>query len=102
MKHSLPPGDGAELFGYLPMVVFCTKDRRGIFVRCNRRFEEFHRLEAGGGIGLTDYDLHPAEIAGRYRAEDKRVTACGKAVPNQAWMVPDAKGVLHWWISSDI
>ena len=94
--------DIGELFEYLPMVVYYSKDENGVFTRCNRRFEEMHGLERGEGIGLTDYDLHSSEIANRYREEDRRVMESGKSVPNRAWMVPDGRGMLHWWISSKI
>lgn len=91
-----------ELFNYLPMVVFYSKDRDGVFTGCNRHFEELHGLSPGSAVGLTDYDLHSPEIASRYRAEDCRVMESGAPVPNQAWMVPDANGVLRWWISSKL
>lgn len=90
----------AALFDPLPFVSFYAKDAAGRFIRCNRSFEDFHSLAAGEAIGLTDYDLHPAEIANRYRAEDHRVMESTAPLPSRAWMVPDRKGVLHWCISS--
>lgn len=92
----------AALFDYLPMVAFFAKNRDGVFTRCNRRFEDFHAIEPGAAAGLTDYDLHSPELASRYRAEDKRVMESGQPIPNQTWLVPDAKGMLHWWISSKV
>lgn len=103
MNESTAPFPGYDLVGlfdYLPMVVFYSKDKDGMFLRINRRFEEMHGLEHGTGVGLTDYDLFTTEIACRYRAEDKLVMDSGKPMPNRAWIVPDGKGVLHWWISS--
>lgn len=89
----------AALFDDLTMLVFYMKDANGYFIRCNRRFEEFHGLEPGGAMGLTDYDLHDAGIADRYRAEDREVMESGAPTPNRTWMVPGAKGVLRWWVS---
>ncbi|MGJ8696258.1 MAG: helix-turn-helix domain-containing protein [Verrucomicrobiaceae bacterium] len=89
-----------ELFEHLPMVVFWVKDREGRFVRCNRRFEDFHGLGRGEWKGMTDFDLHAPEMAARYREEDERVIEAGEALPNEVWMVPDRKGVLHWWVST--
>jgi len=97
---TLSGDDIANLFDHLPMVVFYAKDEEGVFTRCNRRFEEFHDLEPGGGIGLTDFDLHHLEIASRYRAEDKQIMESGIPVTNRTWMVPGARGILRWWISS--
>lgn len=97
--RKLPDAQLEALFDYLPMVVFYSKDRDGVFTGCNRHFEELHGLSPGGAIGLTNYDLHSPEIASRYRAEDCRVMESGAPVPNQVWMVPDANGVLRWWRS---
>lgn len=92
-------GDLSPLFEDLPMVVFYMKDVEGKFVRANRRFEQFHGLEPGGAMGLSDHDLHEAGIADRYRAEDREVMESGSPSPNRTWMVPGAKGILRWWVS---
>jgi len=99
-SHSLSGDAIARLFDHLPMIVFYAKDSGGRFIRCNRRFEEFHGLGSGQAIGLTDFDLHRAEIASRYRTEDRQIMESGVAAPNRTWMVPGAKGLLRWWISS--
>lgn len=88
------------LFDHLPMVIFYTKDLKGTFTRCNPRFEQFHGLAAGTAIGLNDFDLHPAPIASRYRAEDQAIIETGKPITNRIWLVPGAKGLLRWWVSS--
>lgn len=89
----------AALFDHLPMLVFYMKDKDGRFIRCNRRFEEFHGLPPGGAIGRSDHDLHDTGIAEQYRAEDLEVMKTGEPTPNRTWMVPGAKGVLRWWVS---
>ena len=89
----------AALFDDLPMIVFYMKDADGVFIRCNRRFEEYHGLPPGGALGLTDHDIHDPAMAERYRAEDKEVMKSGAPTPNRVWMVPGAKGVLRWWVS---
>lgn len=94
-----PENTMAALFDDLPMLIFYMKDKDGSFIRCNRRFEEFHGLAPGGAMGLSDRDLHAAGIADRYRAEDREVMESGKPTPNRTWMVPGAKGVLRWWVS---
>ena len=90
----------AGLFEHLPMVAFYMKDLDGFFIRCNPRFEEFHGLASGKAIGLNDFDLHPTEIASRYRAEDKKIMESDKLTPNRTWMVPGADGLQRWWLSS--
>lgn len=94
-----PESSISALFDDLPMIIFYMKDAEGFFIRCNRRFEEFHGLEPGGAMGLTDHDLHDAGIAERYRAEDREVMESGAPSPNRTWMVPGAKGLLRWWVS---
>jgi len=94
-----PENTLADLFDDLPMLVFYMKDAKGCFIRCNRRFEEFHGLPRGGALGLCDHDLHDAGIAGQYRAEDLEVMETGVPTPNRTWMVPGAKGILRWWVS---
>lgn len=94
-----PENAVAELFDDLPMLVFYMKDKEGRFIRCNRRFEEFHGLQGGGALGLSDHDLHSPNIAEGYRAEDLEVMKSGEPTPNRVWMVPGAKGVLRWWVS---
>ncbi|QTN33839.1 helix-turn-helix domain-containing protein [Akkermansiaceae bacterium] len=98
-KKGHPENCLAVLFEDLPMLVFYMKDVDGVFIRCNRRFEQFHGLEPGGAMGLTDRDLHEAGIADRYREEDREVMETGLPSPSRTWMVPGAKGVLRWWVS---
>ncbi len=103
MKELLPQLESESiiaLFDHIPMVIFYTKDLMGTFTRCNPRFEQFHGLAAGTAIGLNDFDLHPAPIACRYRAEDQTIIDTGKPITNRIWLVPGAKGLLRWWISS--
>jgi len=92
----------AELFEYLPEVLFYSKDAEGRFIRCNEEFEKWHGVGSGDTIGKTDFDFHEPEIAGGYRAEDLRVMELGRALPRQLWLVPSADGVCVWWISSKI
>jgi PAS domain S-box-containing protein len=88
------------LFDHIPMVIFYTKDLEGVFTHCNPRFEQFHGLAPGTAIGLNDFDLHAAPIASRYRAEDQAIIETGKPITNRIWLVPGAKGLLRWWVSS--
>ncbi len=58
----------------------CRKDLAGRFTFANQRFCDQHRLTLEQLIGLTDFDLHPAELAARYRADDQRVVDLGQVV----------------------
>lgn len=88
------------LFDHLPMVIFYMKDKKGTFIHCNPRFEEFHGLARGAALGKNDFDLHQTAIASRYRTEDRKIMDTGQPATNRIWLVPGAKGLLRWWISN--
>ncbi len=60
----------------LPEKVF-HKDRDSVYVSCNRNYAVEFGLEPEQMVGKTDYDLFPAEIAAKYRADDSRIMASG-------------------------
>lgn len=53
-------------------------------------------------IAGTDYDFSPRDLADRYVAEDRRVMQTEKPLVNQAWLIPDHRGSLKWYLSSKI
>jgi PAS domain S-box-containing protein len=69
-----------SLVEVLPMNV-CTKDVDGRFTFVNERYcNEFENLTPADFLGKTDYDLHPTELADKFRADDQHVMAVGKSV----------------------
>ena len=56
----------------LPQRVF-FKDRDSAFVSVNERFAEDFDLRPEDIVGKTDFDLAPAELAEKYRADDRRI-----------------------------
>lgn len=52
---------------------YVRKDLEGRIEECNQRFCRLLNRELYDLIGLTDYDLFPAELAERYRADDQHV-----------------------------
>lgn len=69
-----------SLVEVLPMNV-CTKDVEGRFTFVNDRYcEEFENMTPADFLGKNDYDLHPADLADKFRADDQRVMALGKSV----------------------
>lgn len=101
-QHSATPSISSfyGLFDHLPLVIFYVKDAQGTFIHCNPRFEEFHGLGAGAAVGLNDFSLHHPNIASRYRDEDRKVMETGKPAVNRIWLVPNANGLLRWWVSN--
>src|SRR5664280_1222197 len=51
----------------------CRKDLAGRFTFANQRFLEALNLSLADLIGLTDFDLHPLELAEKYRRDDRAV-----------------------------
>lgn len=100
LQHFASDTSMIHLFDHLPMVIFYIKDKKGTFIHCNPRFEEFHGLARGAAVGLNDLDLHQIAIATRYRAEDRKIMETGQPATNRIWLVPGAKGLLRWWISN--
>lgn len=72
---------GAEAFRTallesMPLQVF-TKDRDGHFTFANQRFCDAHPDQAPV-LGKTDFDLHPVELAQKYREDDQHVMTTGQ------------------------
>ena len=62
----------------LPQRIF-LKDINSIYISCNKKYAEDLNLEADDILGKTDYDFYPRELADKYRLDDKRIIATGKA-----------------------
>lgn len=67
----------AALLFNLPERVF-WKDHNSVYVSCNRNYAADCRTTVDEIAGKTDYDLFPAEIAAKYRADDQRIMATGE------------------------
>jgi len=61
----------------LPMPL-CRKDLDGRFTFGNRLYCEGLHLALPDLIGKTDFDLHPSELAEKYRQDDRRVIESGQ------------------------
>ncbi len=97
------PWDLGLLFDYLPDTYFYAKNLHGQFVMVNRALAAL--LGATGPeemIGKTDHDFSPHDLADQYVAEDHRVMRTRKPATYQAWLIPDHRGMLKWYLSSKI
>ncbi|MBP7689082.1 MAG: PAS domain S-box protein [Thermoflexales bacterium] len=61
----------------LPQNIF-RKDRQGRFTFANRNFCVASDRPLADLLGKTDFDLHPRELAEKYRADDERVMVTGQ------------------------
>ncbi len=57
----------------------CRKDLAGRFTFANRRFLETSQVTLADLVGKTDFDLHPPELAEKYRRDDQAVIDSGQA-----------------------
>jgi PAS domain S-box-containing protein len=95
--------DLSQLFDYLPDTYFYAKNLRGQFIMVNRAMAAmFGAVEPEDMIGKTDYDFSPQDLAEQYVAEDRRVIETRRPVTYQAWLIPDHRGALKWYLSSKI
>lgn len=61
----------------LPQRVF-LKDRNSIYVSCNGNYARDLGISPEFLPGKSDYDFYPAELAEKYRADDKRIMESGE------------------------
>ena len=60
-----------------PMSI-CRKDLAGRFTFANQRFLEVSQITLADLVGKTDFDLHPSELADKYRRDDLAVMESGQ------------------------
>jgi PAS domain S-box-containing protein len=65
-----------SLVEVMPMSV-CRKDLEGRFTFVNKRYCDGFGLPASGILGKTDFDLHPRELAEKYRRDDREMITMG-------------------------
>ncbi|MBV5323750.1 PAS domain-containing protein, partial [bacterium] len=56
----------------------CRKDLTGRFTFANRRFLGLSQITLTDLVGKTDFDLHPSELAEKYRRDDKAIIDSGQ------------------------
>jgi len=63
------------------------KDKDGVYLTCNTRFEQLFGASEAQIIGRTDHDFVAAELADVFRANDQAAMAAGKPVLNEEEVV---------------
>jgi PAS domain S-box-containing protein len=61
----------------LPQKIF-HKDRNSVYVSCNESYANDLKIQPDEIVGKTDYDFYTAELAEKYRADDKRIMESGE------------------------
>ena len=59
------------------------KDQNGVYLECNKRFEQFSGFSKANLVGKTDYDFFDKELADFFRKNDKLAIEAGKSTMNE-------------------
>ncbi len=73
------------LLNTIPDLVW-LKDPGGVYLACNRRFEELYGAPESDIIGKTDYDFVDRNKADSFRGYDRQVVETGKPGVNEEWL----------------
>jgi len=91
------------LIDHLPATYFFAKDCQGRFVHVNRALRDVLGLTCESDVsGKTDADFFVPEVAQRYRDQDQQVMSTGTPIVDHVCGVPDAVGVLRWYVETKI
>ena len=69
-----------------------VKDPNGVYLACNRAFEQLYGARAAAIIGRTDDDFVAAELAEFFRAHDRDALNAGQPLRNEEWLTFAATG----------
>ena len=74
-----------SLIRTIPDLVW-LKDKDGVYLACNDRFEKLYGAAEQDIVGRTDYDFVDRELADFFRAHDRAAMAAGKPSTNEEWL----------------
>jgi PAS domain S-box-containing protein len=78
----------------IPDLIF-VKDKKGVYLACNRSFSEFIGGKREDIIGVTDYQFFDRETAENFLENDRKLMASGQTLQNDKWVTyPDGSRVL--------
>ncbi len=79
----------------LPDLVW-LKDKDGVYLACNSKFETLYGVKEVDLIGKSDYDFVPKEIADLFRKNDKAAEALGRPRKNEEQLTYASDGRTEW------
>ncbi len=82
LKRKQSEGRLYTLIDTIPDLVW-VKDTKGVFLQCNKRFEELYGVTNAEIIGKTDDDFVGEELADFFRQKDQEAIQAGKPVRNE-------------------
>jgi len=88
-----------RLFDVIPGVYFFAKNRQGQMMFLSQSNRDIcHLDDEAAVIGLTDFDLNPADMARSYVQDDARICATGKPLFNRVELWFDRLGMPDWFV----
>lgn len=100
---ALRPGGVRELFEHLPNMLYFAKDRQLRLMAGNRAFA--HRCgftSEAEMIGRTDSELFSAELAEKYRLDDRKVIESGQPLLGIVELFPNRLGEPEWFVTDKV
>jgi AraC-like DNA-binding protein len=89
------------LFDLIPGIYFFAKNRQGeIMFTCQANRNLYHMTDDVEVIGLTDFDLNPADMAGSYVHDDALIYETGKPLLNRVELWFDPQGIPDWFVTN--
>lgn len=99
----LRPGGVRELFEHLPNTLYFAKDRNLKLMAGNRAFTErcgyASEIEM---IGHSDPEIFTAELAEKYRADDRQVIESGQPLLGIVELFPNRLGEPEWFVTDKV
>lgn len=82
------------LIDSIPDLIF-YKDNEGVYLGCNKAFEDFAGRQEKDIIGFKDIDIFPGDVADFFSEMDQEMLCTGASHRNERWMrYPDGREVL--------
>jgi len=79
----------------LPQKIF-LKDKNLVYVSCNENYAKDLKIKAQQIVGKTDFNFFPKELAGKYRADDRRVVKSGETEDiNEKYIQRGKEVIVH-------
>jgi PAS domain S-box-containing protein len=95
-------GEFAQLYEYLPDVIFFVKDLNSRIMMCNSTFLRFQGAKKMESIlGKNSYDFFPKVIAENFIADDKRVIESEEPLIDRVELTID-EGVITWFSTTKV
>lgn len=89
------------LLDHLPQKIF-LKNTNSVYTFCNRSYAAYLKKKPEEIAGKTDYDFHPAELAEKLVAEDRRILAAGSPENSEEQFVREGKSMVFHTVKTPV